>query len=75
MNPSYIDNFEEYKMIGITKLTERANIVRQNKKFAEKVELILRDEAEEKGSAKEKKEGSAKKEEKGSAKEKEEGSA
>jgi exodeoxyribonuclease-1 len=52
MNPSYIDNFEEYKMIGITKLTERANIVRQNKKFAEKVELILRDEAEEKAETK-----------------------
>ena len=31
MNPSYIDNFEEYKMIGITKLTERANIVRENR--------------------------------------------
>tara|TARA_B100001179_G_scaffold129830_1_gene93083 strand:- start:480 stop:998 length:519 start_codon:yes stop_codon:yes gene_type:complete len=39
-------------MIGITKLTERANIVRQNKKFAEKVELILRDEAEEKAETK-----------------------
>ena len=40
MNPSYIDNFEEYKMIGITKLTERANIVRQNKKFAELFDLF-----------------------------------
>ena len=48
MNPSYIDNFEEYKMIGINKLTERADIVRKNKKFAEKVEVILRDEAQEK---------------------------
>ena len=48
MNPSYIDHFEEYKMIGINKLTERAEIVRKNKKFSEKVELILRDEAQEK---------------------------
>ena len=52
MNPSYIDHFEEYKMIGIGKLTERANIVRKNKKFAEKVELILRDEAQEKAETK-----------------------
>ena len=29
MNPSYIDNFEEYKMIGINKLRERAEIVRK----------------------------------------------
>ena len=48
MNPSYIDNFEEYKMIGVTKLIERANMIKNNKKFAEKIELILRDEAEEK---------------------------
>ena len=48
MNPSYIDHFEEYKMIGINKLKERADIVKKNKKFAEKVEVILRDEAQEK---------------------------
>ena len=48
MNPSYIDHFEEYKMIGINKLKERAEIVRKNKKFAEMVEVILRDEAQEK---------------------------
>ena len=48
MNPSYIDHFEEYKMLGINKLKERADIVRKNKKFAEKVEVILRDEAQEK---------------------------
>ena len=52
MNPSYIDHFEEYKMIGINKLTERADIVRKNKKFAEKVEVILRDEAQEKAETK-----------------------
>ena len=48
MNPSYINHFEEYKIIGIDKLQERADIVRKNKKFAEKVEVILRDEAQEK---------------------------
>ena len=52
MNPSYVDHFEEYKMIGTNKLRERADIVRQNKKFAEKVELILRDEAQEKAETK-----------------------
>ena len=48
MNPSYYEKFDEYKMIGVNKLSERANVVRKNKKFAEKVELILRDEAQEK---------------------------
>ena len=48
MNPSYINHFEEYKIIGINKLQERADIVRKNKKFSEKVEVILRDEAQEK---------------------------
>ena len=52
MNPSYIDNFEEYKILGTNKLKERADIVRKNKKFAEKVELILRDEALEKAETK-----------------------
>ena len=52
MNPSYIDHFEEYKIIGTNKLKERADIVRKNKKFAEKVELILRDEAQEKAETK-----------------------
>ena len=48
MNPSYIDQFEEYKMIGIKKLRERAEIIKRDKKFAEKVEVILRDEAQDK---------------------------
>ena len=48
MNPSYIDHFEEYKMIGIKKLRERAEIIKRDKKFAEKVEVILRDEAQDK---------------------------
>ena len=48
MNPSYIDHFKEYKIIGINKLKERAEIIKKSKKFAEKVELILRDEVQEK---------------------------
>ena len=48
MNPSYIDQFEEYKMIGIKKLRERAEIIKRDKKFAEKVEVIMRDEAQDK---------------------------
>ena len=48
MNPSYIDHFEQYKMIGIKKLNERAEIIKKNKKFAQKVEVILRDEAQDK---------------------------
>ena len=52
MNPSYIDNFEQYKILGANKLKERADIVRKNKKFSEKVELILRDEALEKAETK-----------------------
>ena len=48
MNPSYIDHFEEYKMIGLNKLKERAEIIKKSKKFADKVELILRDEVQEK---------------------------
>ena len=48
MNPSFIDHFEEYKMIGIKNLSERAEIVKKNKKFAQKVEVILRDEAQDK---------------------------
>ena len=48
MNPSYIDHFEEYKMIGINKLRERAEIIKKDKKFAEKVEIILREEVQDK---------------------------
>ena len=48
MNPSFINQFEEYRMIGIKKLEERADIIKKNKKFSEKVELILNDEAQEK---------------------------
>ena len=48
MNPSYGNEFDEYKMIGAEKLSERAKLVKENKKFAEKINLILQEEAEEK---------------------------
>jgi len=48
MNPSYGNEFDEYKMLGAEKLTARAKLIKDNKKFAEKISLILQDEAEEK---------------------------
>jgi len=48
MNPSYGHEFEEYKMIGAEKLTARAKLIKDHKQFAEKISLILQDEAEEK---------------------------
>ena len=48
MNPSYGDKFEEYKVIGTAKLKARAELVRKNKEFAEKIQSIKRSEVEEK---------------------------
>ena len=48
MNPSYGNLFDEYKQIGIKKLEERAEIIKDNKSFAEKVSLIKRSEIDEK---------------------------
>ena len=48
MNPSYGDNFEEYKVIGTAKLKARAELVKKNKEFAEKIQSIKRSEVEEK---------------------------
>ena len=48
MNPSYGDKFDEYKLIGTKKLEERAKIIKNSKKFAEKVSSIKRSEVEEK---------------------------
>jgi exodeoxyribonuclease-1 len=42
------DEFDEYKMLGAEKLAVRAKLIKDNKKFAEKISLILQDEAEEK---------------------------
>ena len=48
MNQSYSNFFDEYKILGNQKLIERAKIIKNNKKFSEKIETILREEAEEK---------------------------
>ena len=48
MNPSYGDKFEEYKLIGTTKLKARAELVRKNSEFAEKIQSLKRSEVEEK---------------------------
>ncbi len=47
MNPIYGDKFDEYKMIGISKLEKRAKLVKNNKEFAEKILSIKRSETEE----------------------------
>jgi exodeoxyribonuclease-1 len=48
MNPLYGNEFEEYKTIGAEKLAVRAKLIKDHKQFAEKISLILQDEAEEK---------------------------
>ena len=48
MNPSYGVNFDNYKQLGISKLKQRAKLIRENKDFANKVSLILEDDIREK---------------------------
>jgi exodeoxyribonuclease-1 len=52
MNPSYGEEFEEYKIIGIDKLATRAKQIKDNKKFAEKISLIKSEEVREKENSK-----------------------
>jgi exodeoxyribonuclease-1 len=52
MNPSYANKFDEYKMIGIQKLSERAKLIKEDKKFAEKVSFIKQEEVQEKEQSK-----------------------
>jgi len=52
MNNSYGDVFDEYKTLGSEKLSQRAKLVKNNKQFAEKVALILQEEADEKEQSK-----------------------
>ena len=52
MNPSYGDKFDEYKVIGTAKLKARAELVRKNKDFGEKIQSIKRSEIEEKEQSK-----------------------
>ena len=48
MNPSYGSEFDEYKALGQNKLMERAKLIKESKKFSEKISLILQEEADEK---------------------------
>ena len=48
MNPSYSEEFEEYKLLGEETLAKRAKIIKNNSKSAEKIALILEEEASEK---------------------------
>ncbi len=48
MNPSYGNEFDEYKMIGNDKLMERAKLIRNNEDFSKKVIIIKQEEANEK---------------------------
>jgi len=48
MNATYGINFDAYKELGLSKLKERAKLIRENKDFANKVSLILEDDIREK---------------------------
>ena len=52
MNPKYGEKFDEYKVIGSSKLQERAKLIRGNNEFAEKILTIKRLESEEKEQSK-----------------------
>ncbi|KPU82440.1 exodeoxyribonuclease I [SAR11 cluster bacterium PRT-SC02] len=52
MNPQYGEKFDEYKIIGSSKLQERAKLIRENNEFAEKISTIKRLESEEKEQSK-----------------------
>jgi len=52
MNPSYGEKFDEYKIIGLTKLEARAKLVKENKEFGEKIQSIKKSEVEEKEQSK-----------------------
>ena len=47
MNSSYGMNFDNYKQLGIKKLKQRAQLIKENKEFAKKVSRILNDDARE----------------------------
>ena len=47
MNASYGINFDNYKQLGLSKLKERAELIRENKDFANKISKVLDNEASE----------------------------
>ena len=48
MAPNYGERFDGYKQLGLQKLSERADLIKSNEEFKNKVLRILQDEAEEK---------------------------
>ena len=48
MNPKFGENFEGYKQLGMAKLIERAELIKNNEEFKNKVARILEEEAQEK---------------------------
>jgi len=48
MNASYGINFDNYRQLGLSKLKKRAELIRENKDFANKVSSILEDDIREK---------------------------
>ena len=52
MSPQYGEKFDEYKIIGSSKLKERAKLIRENNEFSEKISTIKRLESEEKEQSK-----------------------
>jgi len=48
MNPSYGINFDNYKQLGIKKLRDKAKLIKKNKEFSKKIEVILDNDATEK---------------------------
>tara|TARA_A100001015_G_scaffold239946_1_gene273471 strand:- start:3176 stop:4597 length:1422 start_codon:yes stop_codon:yes gene_type:complete len=52
MNPDYGNKFDEYKMLSKEKIVSRAKLIRNNKKFGEKINAILQEESEEKDQTK-----------------------
>ena len=51
MNSSYGMNFDNYSKLGLSKLQERAKLIKENKDFANKVSSVLDDEVREKQDA------------------------
>ena len=48
MNATYGINFDGYKQLGLSKLKERAKLIRENKNFADKVSSILEEDIRDK---------------------------
>ena len=48
MNATYGANFDDYKKLGLSKLKERAKLIRENKDFANRVFSILENDIREK---------------------------